>query len=169
MMIAIVGISALAHWRTVGLIESRSGLQQSRRYLQSFLPAGCAQLAQGSGRCFLTVAFVDLVGFTKTMEVLGDQVMSERLNDFFSEIHRRTSAQGGVVHKFIGDGALCVFPERANGNAAQACIHSLQALTHDYAVTVGVASGWCLMGAWGDAERQDFTVIGTPVNLASRL
>ena len=33
---------------------------------------------------------------------------------------------------------------------------------------VGVASGYCTLGDWG-AERLDFTVIGSPVNLASRL
>jgi class 3 adenylate cyclase len=36
------------------------------------------------------------------------------------------------------------------------------------ATRVGVASGYCTLGDWG-AERLEFTVIGSPVNLASRL
>ena len=32
-----------------------------------------------------------------------------------------------------------------------------------------IASGDCAIGSWGEGERLDFTVIGTPVNLAQRL
>jgi class 3 adenylate cyclase len=36
-------------------------------------------------------------------------------------------------------------------------------------VRAGVASGFCTLGALGRGERFDFTLVGLPVNLASRL
>ena len=34
---------------------------------------------------------------------------------------------------------------------------------------IGVASGYCSLGDWGGGGRLEYTVIGHPVNLASRL
>ena len=36
-------------------------------------------------------------------------------------------------------------------------------------VKTGVASGYCSLGDWGGGGRLEYTVIGHPVNLASRL
>jgi adenylate cyclase len=34
---------------------------------------------------------------------------------------------------------------------------------------MGIATGYCTVGNFGSSERMDYTIIGTPVNLASRL
>jgi class 3 adenylate cyclase len=39
----------------------------------------------------------------------------------------------------------------------------------DLRMRAGAASGYCTLGDWGGNGRLDFTVIGGPVNLASRL
>jgi class 3 adenylate cyclase len=101
-----------------------------------------------------------------------------------------TEQRGGILRKFLGDGALIYFPERAGSaderwqcavRCARLCLdlgsalHALSAdwrrrgLSIDLVTRAGMASGYCAIGDWGCASRLDYTPIGTPVNLASRL
>ena len=162
-------ICVLVHWRARRLLQAQAALKAKTVSLGRFLPSDVSVEERSGERCFITVAFVDMVGFTQAMAVHGDQAVSERLHDFFGEVHRAVAVEGGVVHKFMGDGALCVFNESLAGEGARACVESMTVIRATHNVRVGIASGWCLMGAWGSDKRQDFTVLGVAVNLASRL
>ena len=140
---------------------------------------------------FATVAFVDVVGFVELVasRPLGELV--DVVNDFISMVTALTEQRGGILNKFLGDGVLIYFPEgagdspderwRAAARCAQLCLdlgpglNELAAtwrrrgLTVDLHARSGIASGYCAIGDWGGGDRIDFTLIGTPVNLASRL
>lgn len=147
---------------------------------------------------FVTVAFVDVVGFAELVVAHGVAEVVDVLNDFMSVVCRMTANHGGTVGKFLGDGVLVYFCEPEiepgqgagrlsggrSGAAAGAARLALalgpaldnlgrdwreRGLTVRLQARVGIASGYCALGDWGGQTRLDYTLIGTPVNLASRL
>jgi class 3 adenylate cyclase len=144
---------------------------------------------------YTTVAFLDLVGFTELVVRHSVAEVVDVLNDFMATASRLTQRHGGELGKFLGDGVLIYFAEgafeeddaegSARVRAAAGCIRLSRALggaldersrawrAHGLGlqlhVRVGVASGYCALGDWGSQARLDYTLIGTPVNLASRL
>lgn len=190
-LVLVLAVASIAHSRTHtfmrGSIHLRRQNTDLRRYLPTDLVPGVDAHRQ-SERVWLTIVFIDLCGFTAAIDRLPAEATEEILNDFLAVVSKRISAANGVVHKFLGDGVLCVFrPDNASarGESAHRCIVSaqevqdcLQALNQKwrtqgllarFQVSVGVASGYCTLGDWGAADRLDYTVIGAPVNLASRL
>ena len=92
----------------------------------------------------------------------------------------RVAAEGGLVNKFEGDGALCVFgvpvpqPDHAERalRAARVLRRELLALAAarpGLDAAIGVSSGTVVAGNVGAEERFEYTVIGDPVNEAARL
>lgn len=139
-------------------------------------------------RRWLTVTFVDLVGFTALCERLDAEPLADILDDYLGALIPAAESRGGEVAKLLGDGVLVVFglgeagDRRASVGAALAFCGSLPALLDQLAagwrrrgepvalqMRAGIASGFCTLGDRGAAERLDFTLIGPPVNLASRL
>lgn len=140
---------------------------------------------------FATVAFIDVVGFVALVAARPVLELTEVLNDFMATVVALTERRGGVVGKFLGDGVLIYFadgpdaPAQARWRGAAACtrvclelgpaLEALgrrwrqQGLALELAVRCGLASGCCAIGDWGDGTRLDYTLIGMPVNLASRL
>jgi adenylate cyclase len=98
------------------------------------------------------------------------------LNRFFAVVVETVEAEGGLVNKFEGDAALCVFgapvdlPDPAGAalrSARRICDAVAEAGEVD--VGVGVACGLVWAGQVGAASRLEYTVIGDPVNEAARL
>jgi adenylate cyclase len=92
---------------------------------------------------------------------------------------------GGVVDKFIGDAIMAVFgapvPEPDDAlHAVQAALEMRRRLEQinvgfrerglpEIRTGIGLHSGQVVAGNMGHVERMEYTVIGDPVNLASRL
>lgn len=122
------------------------------------------------------VLFVDVIGSTTytarhdPVEVVG------ALNDFFAIVVEGVQDHGGLVNKFEGDAALCVWgaplshddPAGAALAAARDLIARLQA-ADALPAAVGVSSGTVVAGNIGAEDRLEYTVIGDPVNEAARL
>ncbi len=107
------------------------------------------------------------------------------LNEFFAVIGAAIAEHGGWIDKFLGDGLLAVFGQRAGIEVG--CRQALRtaraidlALDHINAkleaeigrplqVGIGIDAGPLLLGRIGYGEAVDFTVIGNAVNVASRL
>lgn len=137
-------------------------------------------------RRFLTIAFLDLVNFVAFTNERPAEELNVVLDDYHCALETLTDRHGGSVTQTFGDGALLCFGDRGETRAAaaRACIGlcvevprvvanlerrwSRQGYVVRVAVRIGVASGFCNMGDWG-GQRLDYTVIGQPVNLASRL
>jgi class 3 adenylate cyclase len=146
-------------------------------------------------RCWVTVAFVDLMGFTALCERLQPEETARLLNRFAALVNRLAERRGGALIRLLGDGALVGFglngaaharqadPDPDYGRLARACLAFVLALRQRAAVELaapslpgegigtrcGVASGYVSLGDWGPPHRLEFTLIGSSVNLAARL
>ena len=122
-----------------------------------------------------TIIFVDLVGSTATTVALDAREVVARTNRFFGAVVAVIADAGGWLHKFQGDGAVCVFgvplvDAEHLANAARAALtlrDRVQELGFDAAI--GVATGTVVAGNVGAETRLEYTVMGATVNLAARL
>ncbi|MGY1724329.1 adenylate/guanylate cyclase domain-containing protein [Blastococcus sp. SYSU DS0533] len=120
--------------------------------------------------------FVDVAGSTALVRRTGPEEMVGLLNRFFEVVVDAIEDEGGLVNKFEGDAALCVFGAPADhpdpaGAALRAArrICDAVAAAGEVDVGVGVACGRVWAGQVGAASRLEYTVIGDPVNEAARL
>lgn len=137
---------------------------------------------------FVTVAFIDVVGFVELVASRPLAELVDVLNDFIGTVAGLAERQGGVLSKFLGDGVLIYFPEHDGSERRQCAVRCARlcldlgealdtlsagwrrrGLVIDLTTRAGLASGYCAIGDWGSGLRLDYTPIGTPVNLASRL
>jgi adenylate cyclase len=129
-----------------------------------------------------TVAFIDLVGFTKISETEDPNTVVGLLNEYFDLMVKEIIEEKGSVDKFIGDAVMAVFqgPDHTE-RAVRACLEIRQKMNAipDYSlqsqfipqVSIGINSGEMVSGNIGSKslKRLDYTVIGDVVNVASRL
>jgi class 3 adenylate cyclase len=120
--------------------------------------------------------FVDVAGSTGLVRRTGPEEMVGLLNRFFAVVVDTVEAEGGLVNKFEGDAALCVFGAPTDlpdpsGAALRAARRICDAVAEagEVDVGVGVACGPVWAGQVGAASRLEYTVIGDPVNEAARL
>lgn len=133
----------------------------------------------------VTILFADLVSFTRLGEQLAPDELVKVLNEYFARMSRVIGEHRGHVSKFIGDGLLALFgaleanPWQANDavHAALAMRAELERYNHALAAAglprlafgIGVHRGIAVAGIIGSNDLMEFTVIGNPVNIASRI
>ena len=120
--------------------------------------------------------FVDIAGSTSLVRPTRPEEMVGLLDRFFPVVVDAVEEEGGLVNKFEGDAALCVFGAPADhedpaGAALRAArrIWDAVAAAGEVDVGIGVACGRVWAGQVGAASRLEYTVIGDPVNEAARL
>jgi class 3 adenylate cyclase/CheY-like chemotaxis protein len=132
----------------------------------------------------IAVLFVDLSGFTAFSETSEPEDVMAVLREFHEELGQLVRDFEATVGFFAGDGLMvfwndplpCPDPAERAVRMAVALRENLAALTagwrkrgHDLGFAVGVASGYATLGEIGFEGRYDYGVIGSVVNLASRL
>ncbi len=132
-------------------------------------------------KCFVTIAFIDIVGFSTLAEKLEPHQTVSVLNLFFSRVHKTIARYKGDIDKYLGDAVLSVF---FNAEACVRCctelllsdlpvinaqLRKLFPELSDLGVHIGINSGWVILGEVGASERKEFTVIGDDVNTAARI
>src|SRR5665213_950608 len=136
----------------------------------------------------LTIFFSDIQNFTATTERLQPELITQLLNEYFTEMSAIAHEYGGTIDKFIGDAMLIFFgdPETKGDRAdAQACLRMAwrmqrrlvelnakwraQGIEQPFKARIGINSGYCNVGNFGSADRMDYTIIGAEANLAARL
>lgn len=142
-----------------------------------------------SNRKKLTMFFSDIVGFTDISEHLESEELTNLLNFYLNEMSNIAIEFGGTIDKYVGDAIMIFFgdPEtKGVRNDARQCINmairmqnrmrelegywgSNFSLKNDLQIRIGINSGFCTVGNFGSDDRLDYTIIGAPVNLASRL
>lgn len=121
--------------------------------------------------------FVDLVGSTSMALAMPPTEVVRVLNRFFRAVVDVVEAEGGLVNKFEGDAALCVFgapvPREDPAGDALRCARALaERLSRDVPEVdfgIGISAGIAVAGNVGAEHRFEYTVIGDPVNEAARL
>jgi adenylate cyclase len=122
-----------------------------------------------------SILFADLVGSTALAERHHAEVVVQVLNQFFGAVVDSVTAEAGWMDKFEGDAALAVFgvplsqPDHAARALRTARALRAAAVTLGIDTGIGVATGEVVAGNIGTETRHEFTVIGRPVNQASRL
>ncbi|MCW4352738.1 adenylate/guanylate cyclase domain-containing protein [Hoyosella sp. YIM 151337] len=151
------------------------GIDVARRALSDGVKLG------GEER-FVAILFVDLAGSTAlAMKQTPTQIVTV-LNEFFHVAVDVVDAHGGLVNKFMGDAVMAVYgaplehpdPSGAALASARALARRLPATLRieggsEIGFGIGVAAGRAVAGNIGAAHRLEYTVIGDPVNEASRI
>ena len=130
-----------------------------------------------------TILFADINGFTQLTEHLPPLETNMLLNQFFSRMTDIIFKYEGTLDKYIGDGLMAVFGapmERENDpiRAIQAAREMREELARmmetegedrKFSIRIGINTGRVVAGNIGSPKRLDYTIIGDPVNVASRL
>jgi len=131
----------------------------------------------------VSVLFADIVGFTSLAESLPPEKIAALLNCFFSEMTELVFAEEGTLDKFIGDCVMAFFgaPESQADHADRAVrvarrmlkrtslLNRQGVFEEKIRIRVAVSSGRVVVGDVGSSKRMDFTILGSNVNLASRI
>ena len=130
--------------------------------------------------------FSDVRKFSTLSDRVEPEVIHRLLNLYFSRMTQIAFKYDGFVDKFIGDGLLCFFgdpiahPDHAL-RAVRVAIDMQQAVRElgpeiekqlglaPIVIRIGINTGQVIVGNMGSAERMEYTVLGSEVNLAQRL
>jgi adenylate cyclase len=133
----------------------------------------------------LTIFFSDVRNFTTLTEGSEPMELIHLLDEYLHAMTDVIFKYDGIVDKFIGDGILAYWGAFTPGKnhallAAQASLEMLEKLEElnqkwtsegrkTLRIGIGINTGNVVFGNIGRGRKMEFTVIGDPVNLASRL
>jgi adenylate cyclase len=131
----------------------------------------------GGQRRVVSALFVDVIGSTELAHREPPERVVALLNEFFATVVHVVDAHGGLVNKFEGDAAMCVFgapveqPDHATRalSVARELRARFDAAPGALDAAIGVACGTAVAGYIGAETRFEYTVLGDPVNEAARL
>lgn len=133
----------------------------------------------------VAVLFCDLRDFTRIAEHRLPYDTVFLLNRYFEVVGEAVEGSGGVIDKFIGDGALAIFglktplPEtcRQALSAAARLSQGIRALNQTFEgeldqplrLAIGLHAGPAIIGEMGYGQATSLTAVGDTINTASRL
>jgi adenylate cyclase len=139
----------------------------------------------GGARREITVIFTDVQGFTTIAESADPDALMRQTSRYFTALTEAFLAEGGTIDKFIGDSVMVFWnaPHLQPDHIARACRAALGARMASeklngqfeaegsprFFTRFGIHVGEAVVGNLGSAERMNYTILGTTVNLASRL
>lgn len=133
----------------------------------------------------VSILFSDLRGFTTLSETMPAEEVAARLTEYFEAMTSAIFAHRGMINDFVGDGIVAIFgaplrdPDHARHavQSAAAMAGALHGLNERWTAAglstlemgIGVHTGQVFVGNVGGHARVKYTVVGDPVNLASRV
>ncbi len=186
-------LAAMANFAAVGIQREREARfrQRLERYHSPQVVGEILKAAQNmdapmlqAQRCEVTVLFADISDFTRMSEHMEPLQVAAILNRSFEVLTEQIFLRGGTLDKYIGDAIMAFFgapspdPDHAI-HATEAAIAMQQGLKFlndnrpdgypELRMRIGINSGEAFAGDIGCEKRMDYTVMGSTVNLASRL
>ncbi len=169
--------------------DMKRGLRSFGKYVPTDvvrdIMASGGEAELGGVRANLTVFFSDIEGFTSISEQVPPEDLVEHLAEYLGEMNRQIREEQGTVDKFIGDSIMAFWGAPAPNaehalaacRAALLCRDRLTELRRKWAAEgkplfaqrIGINTGEVIVGNMGSAVRMNYTVVGDPVNTASRL
>jgi class 3 adenylate cyclase len=178
------------------LAEKSSSMEQLSNQISKYLSpqvyesifTGKREVKVASHRRKLSIFFSDIAGFTETADQLESEDLTKLLNHYLTEMTDIATEYGATIDKYVGDAIVIFFgdPEsKGIKEDALACVKmaiamrermtELQGIWRDSGISkplqcrIGINTGFCTVGNFGSEARMDYTIIGSGVNLASRL
>ena len=133
----------------------------------------------------VTMMMADIRGFTSLSERLAPKWVVTLLNRYLSTMVKIIRQYGGTIDEFIGDAIFVLFGaptwQEDDAQRAVACAVAMQLAMAsvneqnkedelpDLEIGIGIHSGQVVVGNIGSIERMKYGVVGSHVNLASRI
>jgi len=136
----------------------------------------------------ITIFFSDIQGFSALSEELEAETLTELLNSYLTEMARIATKHKGTIDKFMGDAVMVIFGDSQSEGIKTDCLRAVsmaiemrkkmkelqqrwfnQGIKKPLLIRMGINTGFCTVGSFGTSHYMDYTVLGTHVNLASRL
>ncbi|MFQ5926888.1 MAG: CHASE2 domain-containing protein [Terriglobia bacterium] len=143
------------------------------------------RLKLGGDERELSIMFSDIRGFTSLSEKLTAQDLTSFLNSYTDEMTNIIFRHWGTLDTFEGDAIMAFWgaPYEQDDHAPRACAAALDKARRvdelraqwraegkpDINIGLGINTGRVIVGNMGSSKRFNYTVLGDPVNLASRL
>ena len=191
-LIAFAGIASVALEN--GQFAERIKVEALARsnFERFFTPHLAARIASspdavklGGDKRRVAVLFSDIRGFTALSETMNAETMARLLTEYFTEMVECVFRHGGTLDKFIGDAVMAqwgapIGEEDDCDRAMSAAIDMMDELERLNArwktegrpvigIGIGLNVGDVFAGNIGSDRRLEYTVIGDPVNVSSRL
>ena len=183
-------VTALRAFRSLTQIEaSKSELEKIAAASARFVPREFLRFLKiesivdarlgDSVQAEMTIMFADIRSFTSLSESMSPQQNFDFINSYLSRVGPVIRQYNGFIDKYIGDGIMALFPNKAE-DAVQAAIemqhqvkiyniHRQNSGYQPISLGIGLHTGTLMLGTIGEAERMESTVISDAVNLASRV
>ncbi|HEX6097155.1 MAG TPA: adenylate/guanylate cyclase domain-containing protein [Thermoanaerobaculia bacterium] len=191
-------LTALANFAAVAIERAQLAekIEQERKIRSKMeryhSPAVIDEIVKGAGidedeikTADVSILFADISGFTTISETKAPEEVAAYLSNFFSAAVDAIFAYGGTLDKFIGDAVMAFFgaPIPQEDHADRAVMAGLMLMDRvdewnaqrereglpPVRVRIGINSGPAVVGNVGTEKRVDYTVLGSSVNIASRL
>ena len=166
-----------------------TGLRSFNKYVPSNLVSKLMTLGKeaviGGEKRVLTLFFSDIRNFTTICEQFDHVHLVRELEKYLNVMSKAIIHSSGTVDKYMGDGIMAFWgaPDEVKDHALRACYTALDCQTKlreisqiapnslfaKFYTRIGINTGEVIVGNMGSDERLDYTVIGDPANLASRL
>lgn len=133
----------------------------------------------------ITILFADINEFTALSEKVAPENLVLHLNEFMTAMTEIILRYGGIIDKYEGDLILAEFgvPVSVEDHCVQACRAALEMQQRlkemraewimqskpPFTLRIGINTGEVIVGNMGSKYVFDYTVLGDPVNLCSRL
>lgn len=137
----------------------------------------------------VTIFFSDIVNFTSITDNVEPEVLSSCLNFYLDKMSKIAIHYDGTIDKFIGDAIMVFFDDPSGQKDIESMVKSCVSMSIDMQenmkevnqfwrkhgvydevkIRIGVNSGYVTIGNFGAEERVEYTIMGSQVNIASRL
>ena len=153
----------------------------------SRLAESSESLKLGGEKKIMTFLFSDIRGFTAISESYksNPEELTELINKLLTVLSNEILDNEGTIDKYMGDCIMAFWnaptdQENHTDLALKASFDMEKALENfniefqkekgmELKIGIGINTGECIVGNMGSEKRFDYTVLGDPVNLASRL